>query len=41
MVPNEDEIKAYREFDGARKDINELTEEDRVRFIGVEVRTWV
>ena len=44
MVPNEDETKAYREFDAARKDINELTEEDKVRTIcidvGTSVRTW-
>ena len=30
MVPNEDEIKAYKSFDAARKDVNELTEEDKV-----------
>ena len=30
MVPNEEEIKLYRNFDAARKDVNELTEEDKV-----------
>merc|ERR1719245_2771253 len=30
MVPNEEEIKAYRNFDAARKEVNELTEEDKV-----------
>merc|ERR1719414_1316033 len=30
MVPNEDEVKAYKNFDAARKDANELTEEDKV-----------
>ena len=33
MVPNDDERKAYREFDAARKDVNELTEEDKVRML--------
>ena len=31
MVPNDDEVKAYREFDAARKDVSELTEEDKVK----------
>ena len=30
MVPNEEEIKLYRNFETARKDVNELTEEDKV-----------
>ena len=30
MVPNEEEIKAYRKFDLDRKDYNELTEEDQI-----------
>ena len=31
MVPNEEEVKAYQEFNTARKDVNELTEEDKVK----------
>ena len=30
MVPNEDEVKAYKNYDAARKDVNKLTEEDKV-----------
>ena len=28
--PNEDEVKAYKNYDAARKDVNKLTEEDKV-----------
>ena len=30
MVPNEEEVKAYQQFNTSRKDVNELTEEDNV-----------
>ena len=30
MVPNEEEVKAYQQFNTSRKDVNELTEEDKV-----------
>ena len=37
MAPNDEEIKAYRQFDEAQKDVNELTREDKVKSIGSEV----
>ena len=33
MVPNEEEVKAYQQFNTSRKDVNELTEEDKVKMM--------